>query len=187
MKKLIILYLFFNIFGCNSTDSLLKSKDIIIDINKENNKHVTNKVKKCNFYEDNPKPEWIDWIKKPPGNKCEFLYGIGIAPQNKSLDDQITVAKARARVNLSEQISLFITSYSELNDYCDNKETITSFKWIINEKTSAIIYDCKNIEIWKDNIDCNLYVLMKVRKNKIVALHTNVIKNFINHIKNVDN
>jgi len=112
----------------------------------------------CLLTEEKQKPIWID---NPPQND-NYLYGIGIAPIQSTVTNQIQAAKILAMREVSQQIKIFINSqYQEISKVVGANEfsSIESNTKIISQ---SLLRRVKIIDQWNDVKHCYVYILASV-------------------------
>jgi len=109
--------------------------------------------------EKSPKPSWID---NPPQNE-RFLYGIGIAPKQKPVSNQIQAAKILAMRDITQQITVYIDSqYQEIQREVESKK-FTNIESHTKITSESLLKRVKRIDSWNDVKNCDIYTLVSVK------------------------
>jgi len=125
---------------------------------KINETQFTNKIINCPFKESTPKPSWVDILPEDE----QYIYGIGIAPEQGTLYKQRRSADIIAKNEVALQIKVYINS--EFKTITDINKTDAS--WVIEESTKSMLYSCKIIERWYNVETCEVYSLARAKKVK---------------------
>jgi len=113
----------------------------------------------CHLTEKRLKPHWIE---EQPQNE-HYLYGIGIAPKQISVSNQIQAAKILAMRDISQQITVYVNSkYQEIIKETGYQGT-TSIESHTNITTESFLQRIKTIDQWNDVENCNIYMLVSVK------------------------
>jgi len=151
--------LFVSIFACTHQIQQTANQNINSQQDfKQQSQNVINPKSACLLSEKRQKPLWID---HPPQND-NYLYGIGIAPKQIPVTNQIQSAKILAMREISQQIKIFVKSqYEETVKAVGNKvsTTIESHTKITSE---SLLHRVKIIDQWNDVEYCNIYALAAV-------------------------
>ncbi|MBF0453058.1 MAG: LPP20 family lipoprotein, partial [Candidatus Magnetomorum sp.] len=111
----------------------------------------------CQLTETGPRPSWID---TPPQND-QYLFGIGIAPKQNPLSNQIHAARILAMRDITQQINVHIKSLFQEQITHDHEDIQTR-----TELTAeALLNGVKIIDQWNDVAGCNIYMLASVALN----------------------
>jgi hypothetical protein len=112
-----------------------------MQLKKQTEKNTQSYLKKepCHFKENKPRPSWID---QPPQND-QYLYGIGIAPKQSPVSNQIQAAKILAMRDISQQINVHVKSlYKEILMDSDSQSS-TNIQSQIELSTRSLDLFCK--------------------------------------------
>jgi hypothetical protein len=133
-------------------------------LKKEKEKMIPSHVKKepCHFKENKPRPSWID---QPPQNN-QYLYGIGVAPKQSPVSNQIQAAKILAMRDISQQIHIHVKSlYQEKFIEIDDQSS-TNIQSQIELSTQSLLQRVQYVDQWYDADQCSIYFLASVPKNQ---------------------
>jgi len=126
--------------------------------NNENLEVISDNSKACLLTEKRKKPSWIN---QPPQND-HYLYGIGIAPRQKSVTNQIQAAKILATRNISQKISAYIKSQYQKTVKDIESKGSTTIGSHTKRTAESLLKRVKIIDKWNDVENCNIYVLTSV-------------------------
>ena len=156
IKQAIIISILLYILAC--TSHINQAKELTINQHQKIEQHLEPQKQICPLTEKRTKPLWI---VHPPHND-HILYGIGVAPRQNHISNQVQAAKILAMRDISQQISVYISSLYEENV----KESIFIGKTAIESHTKitseALLQKVKIIDQWNDVENCNIYVLASV-------------------------
>jgi len=94
-----------------------------------------------------------------------YIYGIGIAPKQESLEKQLIASELAAKSDLSSQVVIYIKS-----EYWERFENQNYINSEIYQYTKSVIKDFEIVEIWKNEKNCIIYTLLRVNKKNIKAI-----------------
>ena len=132
----------------------------------------------CHLTETKPRPSWIDH----PPKTDQYLFGVGAAPRQEPVSNQIKAGRILAMQDISSQIQVHIKSlYQETQTY--NKSEIHSQ---VQQKTEALLRGIEYVDQWNDISQCTVYVMASVpltpeapvsqqRMNQVPELRQSVI------------
>jgi len=104
-----------------------------------------------------------DWIFQSEDSK--YIYGVGSAPKSFGFSQQIRIAKMVARANLSENISVEISSSFEKVVSENGKE----INYSTVQKSKSLLKYSSVHKKWT-NSDGELFILLAVEKSDLVIL-----------------
>jgi len=160
LKSFSYINLFVCIFACTHHIQHTKNKNIYSQHEiKQQRQNVIIPKTTCLLCEKRQKPLWIE---HPPQND-NYLYGVGVAPMQIPVANQIQAAKILAMRDISQQIEVFVKSqYEETNKSVGTKSstTIESHTKITSE---SLLHRVKIIDLWNDVEYCNVYALAAVK------------------------
>jgi len=157
LKILLNLTLLICIFACSHHIQQTEKLNINTQVKQQYLQDEHQKTN-CLLTEQKQKPIWIE---NPPQND-NYLYGIGIAPIQSPVTNQIQAAKILAMREISQQIKIFINSqYQEISKAVGAKE-FSSIESNTKVTSQSLLRKVKIIDQWNDIADCYVYVLASV-------------------------
>jgi len=101
--------------------------------------------------------EFPEWIMKTEDSV--YIYGVGSAPKSLNFRNQLRVAKMVARANLSENISVEVSSTFKK----DISKNIKSLDYSTTQKSKNLLRYSLVKNRWTSK-DGELFILMAIRK-----------------------
>ena len=156
-SKQVIIIFFCCLSACVSNFQNGKKAHIVYQVEKQQNvNYYSQPDKNCHLKEKKLRPFWID---NPPQND-QYFFGIGVAPKQMPLSNQIKAAKILAMQDITQQINVHIDSLYQ--------ESITQNHININSHVRLSTHEwlkrVKVIDQWNDVVQCNIYILVSVAK-----------------------
>ncbi|KPA09673.1 hypothetical protein MHK_010121 [Candidatus Magnetomorum sp. HK-1] len=116
----------------------------------------------CPLSEIKVRPSWID---HPPQNE-QYLFGIGIAPQQRPVSNQIQAARILAMRDITQQIKVHVNSIFQEKITASHSQSSTDIQSRIHMTSQALLQGVKIIDQWNDVAQCNIYMLASVALNQ---------------------
>ena len=157
IKSIIYLYLFILIFfiaGCITQVEYIPEKTTT----KQNQIKQPSQPPPCHLTENKPRPSWID---NPPQNS-QYLFGIGVAPKQSPVSNQIQAARILAMRDISQQIQVHVKSLFQEKLKTSNSESDINITSSTELKAEALLRGVKIVDQWNDTSACNIYMLASV-------------------------
>jgi len=153
------IYLFICIFACSHHIQQTKNKNIYSQHEiKMQRQKVINSKSACLLSEKRQKPLWIEH----PPQSDNYLYGVGIAPIQIPVANQIQAAKILAMRDISQQIKVFIKSQYEETIKSVGTKSSTTIESHTKITSESLLHRVKIIDQWNDVEYCNAYALAAV-------------------------
>lgn len=99
-------------------------------------------------------PEWILY-----SSDNQYIYGVGYSSKNGSFGEKLKIAKMVARANLSENISVNVSSSFEKD--ISNKKTTVNYSTI--QKSKNLLKNSFTKEKWISK-DGEIFILIAIEK-----------------------
>jgi len=155
------LTLLFSFLGCTNQIHDVIQKEVTVQKLKEiKSKKKLQSYPKCHLKENKPRPSWIDL---PPQND-EYIFGIGVAPKQLPVSNQIRAAKYLAMQDISQQINVYVNSIYQENIKQTDSFDNTNIQSQIQLTTREWLKNVRTIDQWNDLAQCNVYILLSVKK-----------------------
>ena len=160
-----LIVLIFLITGCiqqvqQRPDSFVTKAKDNHPISPEPAKPVFNKPL-CQLTESKQRPSWID---NPPQNN-QYLFGMGLAPQQSPVSNQIQAARILAMRDIAQQIRVHVNSVFQEKITDSQSTSDTDIQSRIELTAQELLQGVKIIDQWNDVSGCNVYILASVALN----------------------
>jgi len=156
--------LIFLISGC-----IIKYNNLQIKTNQIKHKNELNNKSICYFQSNKIKPSWVE----NPIIDSQYLYGVGIAPEQKPLTKQYKAAEIIAKNEISKQIVINIEG--KTNIFESSKKSEPMVESYIIQKTKAVLYHCEVVDSWLDDNNCLVYVLVRIKKSFLQDFNSTLV------------